>query len=380
MRRIGIGIVGCGGIAQSHAAALKELEKEGECTVIGCADLVAEKAQALAQKFEIPNWYADARQLIEHPEVEAITVCTNPPFHVPATLMATALGKHTIVEKPMTMDLAEADRAIEATREANVRFGVIFMRRFWPAAQRARRAIDEGKLGRRLILGDCILKWTRRPSYYGYDPATGAREANHAWRGMWAGENGAALVNQAVHALDMFLWLMAPAGQLETVYGKWANLTHTTVIEAEDNAVAALKWANGALGVMSVSISTDPQLGARITVTGDNGATLSVTEHPEGYFGLNDVWTVPGEEEEMGRLYEQERQEARQHFKPFPICHMWQLLDFLAAIRDGRDPQVTGEEGRRSIELIEALRLSTDSGAEVKLPLHTSTWVPPTRR
>src|SRR5687767_12420200 len=216
VRRIGIGIVGCGGIAQSHAAALKELEKQGECTVVGCADLVSEKAQAMAEKSEIPDWYADAKQLIEHPEVEAITVCTNPPFHVPATLMATALGKHTIVEKPMTMDLAEADRAIEATRKANVRFGVIFMRRFWPAAQRAREAIDDGKLGR-LILGDCVLKWYRTENYYRSAP----------WRGTWQGENGAALVNQAVHAIDMFLWLMAPAGQLETVYGKWANLTHT---------------------------------------------------------------------------------------------------------------------------------------------------------
>ncbi len=367
-RRIGIGIVGCGGIAQSHAAALKRLEQAGECTVVGCADLVEEKAKGLAEKFELPSWYADARRLIDRPDVEAITVCTNPPFHVPATLMAAERGKHTIVEKPMTMDLAEADRAIEATRKANVRFGVIFMRRFWPGAQRARKAIDDGKLGDRLILGDCILKWTRRQAYY-RDP----------WRGTWAGENGAALVNQAVHALDMFLWLMAPAGQLETVYGKWANLTHP-YIEAEDNAVAALRWANGALGVLSVSISTDPQLGARITVTGDKGATVSVTEHPEGRFGLNDVWTIPGEEEEMGRLYERELQEGREHFKPFPIAHFWQLQDFLAAIREGRDPLVTGEEGRRSIELIEAIRLSTESGAEVKLPLRTSTWVPPTRR
>ena len=379
MRKIGIGIVGCGGIAQSHAAALKQLEQDGECTVVACADLVADKARTLAEKFDIPHHYPDARAVIQHPAVEAITVCTNPPFHVPATLMATALGKHTIVEKPMTMDLAEADKAIEATRKANVRFGVIFMRRFWPAAQRARKAIDDGKLGSRLIVGDCILKWTRRPSYYGYDPATGARDPNHAWRGMWAGENGAALVNQAVHALDMFLWLMAPAGQLQTVYGQWANLTHP-YIEGEDNAVAALKWTNGALGVMSSSISADPQLGARITVTGDNGATISVTEHPEGRFGVNDVWTILGEEEEMKRVYDQDMAEARMHFKPFPICHMWQLQDFLAAIRDGRDPAVTGEEGRRSIELIEAIRLSTDTHSEIQLPLKTSTWLPPTRR
>lgn len=366
MRRIGIGIIGCGGIAHSHAQALKRLEQEGECTVVACADLVAEKAQSLAQEFGIPNWYTDAKQVLDHPDVEAITVCTNPPFHVPAALMAAERGKHCIVEKPMTMDLAEADRAIEATRKADVRFGVIFMRRFWPGAQRAHQAIADGKLGQRLIMGDCLLKWWRPQSYY-----------KDAWRGTWKGEYGAALVNQAVHALDMFLWLMAPAGQLETVYGKWANLTHP-YIEAEDNAVAALRWANGALGVLSVTISTNPQLGARITATGDNGATVSVLEHPEGRFGLNDTWTIPGEEEQMAQLYQKEQAEAQMHFKPFAIAHYWQLQDFLAAIREHRDPQVTGEEGRRSIELIEAIRLSTNSGCEVKLPLRTSTWRPPT--
>jgi UDP-N-acetyl-2-amino-2-deoxyglucuronate dehydrogenase len=357
MRPIGIGIVGCGGIARSHAAALKRLEAEGECTVVGCADLVPEKAQALAAEFGIPSWYADARLLLDHPAVEAITVCTNPPFHVPAALMAAERGKHCIVEKPMAMDLAEADRAIEATRKAGVRFGVIFMRRFWPAAQRARKAIDDGKLGR-LILGDCILKWWRPESYYRAAP----------WRGTWAGENGAALVNQAVHAIDMFLWLMAPAGRLESVFGRWANLTHP-YIEAEDNAVAALRWANGALGVLSVSISTNPQLGARITVSGENGATISVLEHPEGRFGVNDLWTIPGEQEEMQAVLRRDQEEAREHFRPFPICHYWQLQDFLAAIRENRDPAVTGEEGRRSIELITALRRSHETGCEVKLPL-----------
>jgi predicted dehydrogenase len=357
-RRIGIGIVGCGGIARMHATALKALEEEGACTVVGCADIVPEKAQALARDFGIPRWYDDARPLLDQPDVEAITVCTNPPFHTPAALLAAERRKHVIVEKPMAMDLADADRAIEATRRAGVRFGVIFMRRFWPAAQRARKAIDDGKLGR-LILGDCILKWYRGEPYYRSAP----------WRGTWAGENGAVLVNQAVHAIDMFLWLMAPAGRLESVYGRWANLTHP-YIECEDNAVAALRWSNGALGVLSVSISIEPTLGSRITVSGDRGFTVSVLEHPEGRMGVNDVWTIAGEEEEMRAVYERERAAAEHHFRPFPICHKWQLQDFLDAIREGRDPLVTGEEGRRSMELIAALRRSHETGAEVRLPLH----------
>ena len=357
MRRIGIGIVGCGNIARFHAQALKALEAEGACELVGCADIDPERAASLAREFGIPNHWGDARELIEHPGIEAISVCTNPPFHVPATMMATALGKHTIVEKPMTMDLAEADRAIEATRKADVRFGVIFMRRFWPAALRAYEAIKAGKIGRP-ISGDFMFKWYRDESYYRDAP----------WRGTWAGENGAALVNQAVHGIDMYLWLMSAAGPLTSLYGKWANLTHP-YIECEDTAVAALRWENGALGVASVSISTTPTLGSRISITGETGATVSVLEDPEGRMGENDIWTIPGEEAAAAAELARAREAKEEHFSPFPICHKWQLQDFLAAIREHRDPLVTGEEGRRSIEFIQALRESTVTGAEVKLPL-----------
>ena len=357
MRRIGIGIIGCGNIARFHAMALKSLEAEGECELIACADLDGEKAATLAKDHGIPNHYTDARAVIDHPGIEAIAVCTNPPFHLPATLMATAVGKHTIVEKPMTMDLAEADRAIEATRKANVRFGVIFMRRFWPAALRAHEAIKAGKIGRP-ISGDFMFKWHRDESYYRDAP----------WRGTWKGENGAALVNQAVHGIDMYLWLMSAAGPCTSVYGKWANLTHP-YIECEDTAVAALRWENGALGVASVSISTTPTLGSRISITGETGATISVLEDPEGRMGVNDIWTIPGEEASAASELARAREAKEEHFSPFPICHKWQLQDFLAVIREGRDPLVTGEEGRRSIEFINAIRQSTISGSEVRLPL-----------
>ena len=133
--------------------------------------------------------------------------------------------------------------------------------------------------------------------------------------------------------------------------------------------MAALRWANGALGALLVSISTQPTLGSRITISGENGQSLSVLEHPEGRMGVNDIWTIAGEEEAMAAVLRQEQEQPQYHFKPFPICHKWQLQDFLAAIREHRDPAVTGEEGRRPIELIMALRRSHDASAEVRLPL-----------
>jgi len=161
---------------------------------------------------------------------------------------------------------------------------------------------------------------------------------------------------------------MSAAGPCTSVYGKWANLTHP-YIECEDTAVAALRWENGALGVASVSISTTPTLGSRISITGETGATISVLEDPEGRMGVNDIWTIPGEEASAASELALAREAKEEHFSPFPICHKWQLQDFLAAIREGRDPLVTGEEGRRSIEFINAIRQSTISGSEVRLPL-----------
>lgn len=363
MRKVGIGIIGCGNIAQVHAAAVSTLE---EAELVATCDAVEAKARAMAEQHGAARAYTDSRDLLGDPAVEAVLVCTPHPSHCPLAIEAAVAGRHVMVEKPLSVDLRAADEAIAAARRAGVKFGVIFQRRFWPAAQRARQAIADGKLGK-VILGDCIVKWWRPKSYYDRD----------AWRGTWLAEGGGVMVNQAVHAIDMFQWLMGP---VDTVYGQWANLSHP-YIEVEDTAAAVLRFKSGAVGVIETTVSTNPQLGSRIAIHGENGATVGILEHPEGRVGLNDVWTIPGEEEEAKRLLVEEQAAADYMYQARgeiggrlaperrSTYHALQIRDFVQAIVEDREPAVTAEEGRKAVETIMAIYESGRTGQPVKLPL-----------
>ncbi len=171
MEPLGAAVIGLG-VGRRHAEAYAALP---ETRLVAVCDMNPDRAQAVAAELGV-RALTDPAAVFADPAIQVVSVATPHPSHAPLAIAAARAGKHVIVEKPMTMDLAEADRAIEATRKANVRFGVIFMRRFWPGAQRARAAIDAGKLGNQLIMGDCILKWTRRKEYY-----------KDAWRGTWEG-------------------------------------------------------------------------------------------------------------------------------------------------------------------------------------------------
>jgi predicted dehydrogenase len=281
-------------------------------------------------------------------------------------------GRHVIVEKPMSVDLREADAMVECAHRTGRTLGVIFQRRFWPAALRVREAIEEGKLGD-LVSGDCELSWWRTEEYYSRDP----------WRGRWDTEGGGVLCNQGIHALDMFQWYM---GEIDTVYARWANLSHP-YIEVEDNAVAAVTFRSGALGVIRMSTSSRYSR-TRVTVHGSNGASVSVIEEPEGAVGYNDLWSIPGEEAIRDRSYREHVVNGEYIYRPplpreratwytgywykepaEPSYHQVQLQDFVEAIRTGRQPLVSGEEGIKSLELMLAIYQSGRTGLPVQLPL-----------
>jgi predicted dehydrogenase len=192
------------------------------------------------------------------------------------------------------------------------------------------------------------------------------------------------LCNQGIHALDMFQWFM---GDVETVWARWANLTHP-YIEVDDNAVAAVVLRSGALGVIRMT-TTSRYSRTRVTVHGSNGASASVLEEPEGAVGHNDLWTIPGEEsvrEESLREHVERGEYIyqgyvdREHAPTWstgyefkraaePSYHAIQLQDFLRAIQSGGRPLVDGEEGRKSLELMRAIYESSETGQPVRLPL-----------
>jgi predicted dehydrogenase len=247
---------------------------------------------------------------------------------------------------------------VEAAERAGITFGGIFQRRFWPAAQRLRRAIDEGKLGR-LTLGETQVRIWRPREYFARD----------AWRGKWATEGGGALMNQAIHVIDLMQWYMGPVVE---IYAKYGTLQHADFIDVEDTVVATVVFANGALGTIQAATTIKPELGFRVAVHGDSHAYASIWERPEGVEGVIDIWAVDGEEEYVDILAT-----GRSTNPGFPSFHGLQIQEFLQAILAGREPAVTGAEARKALEIILAIYESSRTGRPVALPLDRSLALAP---
>lgn len=345
MDRVRVGLVGCGKIAETHAQGLHSLP---DADFVACCDQDLSRATALATRYGAPHTFDDVGALMRSGLIDAVLVCTPHPAHETVVVAAAAAGVHVLCEKPIAITLGEADRMIEAAQAGGIKFGVIFQRRFWPSAQRIRSAIDGDKIGRP-ILGECAVRIWRGPDYFAMDP----------WRGKWATEGGGVLMNQAVHAIDHFQWFM---GRAVEVVGRIGTLRHGAYIDVEDTAVATVRFENGGLGAIMAASTFQPDFGFRVAIHGDNGAYVSLWERHEGELGINDVWTIPGEESERERwLAEDDGKQG------FPDYHVLQIADFLAAVREDREPAVTGVEARKSLEIILAIYASSRTGMPVSL-------------
>jgi predicted dehydrogenase len=367
MGKLGCAVVGLG-VGRAHVDAYWSLP---ESTLVAVCDEKPERLARVTSQYPVAA-YASFAELLGDDRVEVVSVATPHPSHARLAVEAMERGRHVIVEKPMTVDLEEADAMIECSKRTGRRLGVIFQRRFWPAARRVKQAIEDGKLGRP-VSGECELSWWRTNEYYARDP----------WRGRWSTEGGGVLCNQGIHALDMFQWFL---GEVETVWARWANLSHP-YIEVDDNAVAAVVFRSGALGVIRMTTSSRLSR-TRLTVHGSNGASVSVREEPEGAVGYNDLWTIPGEEsigEESLREHVERGEYIyrglvdQEHAPTWPTgyeykraaepsFHARQLQDFLRSIASGERPLVDGEEGRKSLELMLAIYESSRTGQPVRLP------------
>jgi UDP-N-acetyl-2-amino-2-deoxyglucuronate dehydrogenase len=338
-----VGIVGCGNIARIHAEALSAIEG---AALVACCDSDPARARSLAADFGAEIAAETLCDLFERGQLDAVLICTPHPAHEAVVVAAAEAGVNVLCEKPIAVRLEEADRMIAATDAAGVAFGVIFQRRFWPAAQRMRKAIDDGLLGK-LTFGAAYNHLWRPESYFRAD----------AWRGKWETEGGGVMMNQAVHTVDLLQWFMGPAAE---VYGRIATLRHGAYIDVEDTVAATVVFESGALGSIEALTTIEPDFGFRVAIHGDNGATASVHELPEGTQGVNDLWTFePG-------VGERAAWEAAELGHPgFPSFHHLQIAEFLDAIRVGRQPAVTGRDARNSLAIILGIYESSQTGKPV---------------
>lgn len=359
MQPVRVGLVGCGKIGTIHAAALQSLS---EVEFVAVCDANPERASAFAAQYGARP-FSDLATMLREGGVEAVVIGTPHPLHAAPAIQAAEARVHVLVEKPMAASLADCDAMLAAAKKAGVTLGVISQRRLFEPVMRMRTAIDAGKIGSPALGVFLMYSW-RDADYYRSDP----------WRGKWDTEGGGVLVNQSAHHLDMLLWLMGPAAE---VNGYWANLNHPTV-EVDDTAVATIRFRNGGLGSVIASISQKPGIYAKIHIHGSNGASMGVETDRGATFiagmstiaepPLNDIWTISGEEHRLAEFQAEDRTRfgslnATVHY------HALQIRDFAQAIREGRQPLVTGADGRAVVELFTAIYRSNQERRSIALPL-----------
>lgn len=332
MSAVRVGIIGFGSIGQIHARALARCPS---ARLVAVAGRSAERArQVLAD--EAVAVHADYRDLLARPDVDLVSICTPSGLHAAQALDAIAVGKHVVVEKPLALDLEAGERVVRAARERGVLLSVISQRRFEPQNRYLKQVIASGALGRPL-LAEALVRWFRDRSYY----------AQADWRGTTALDGGA-LMNQAIHVVDLLSWYMGPAAR---VCGATATLVHD--IEAEDTAVAALRFESGALGLIAAATSTPPGLPAELNLFFERG-TVAVHD------AAVTRWEAPG----ISPPPPPEATPGSGSSDPSAIGilgHVRQWQDILAALAEGRDPFVCGEDGLASLRLVLAIYGSSAS-------------------
>jgi UDP-N-acetyl-2-amino-2-deoxyglucuronate dehydrogenase len=344
-----VGIVGCGMIARNHLSALRGIPG---VRVAAVHDIDVARARAFAAEHDVPGAYQDLEEMLGQ-RLDAVTICTPHAAHEAGVLAAARHATHVLCEKPIALDVEQARRMVAATEAAGVRFGVLFQRRFWPAARRIRAALDDGRLGLP-VCGAVVARLNRDADYYA-----------EPWRGRRATEGGGVLMTQAIHHVDLLQWFMGPARR---VTGRCGTLVHRGVIEVEDTAAAIVEFASGGIATIQAGTTFRPGLGAQVWVSDALGRVAGISEYPEGV-GFTDVSTVAGERvlaaggpgRAMGDL---PLAEIHEHLVPF---HRMQVEDFVDAVRRDREPAVTGRDAIRSLEIVTAIYASSRSGAAVEL-------------
>jgi predicted dehydrogenase len=352
----GFGIVGCGMISRFHAKAIADIKG---AAVTACFSQTATSAETFAAEIPGCKPYQDLDAMLADPRVDAISICTPSGAHMEACVAAAQAGKHVVVEKPLDVTLARCDAMIKACEKAGVTLATIFPSRFHQSSQLLKQAIDKGRFGR-MTLGDAYVKWFRTQQYYD----------SGAWRGTWKLDGGGALMNQAIHSLDLLLWFMGP---VEEVTAASATLAHER-IEVEDVVVATLKFKSGALGVIEASTAAFPGELKRIELHGNQG---SASLREEDIVRWEFAKKTKSDEELLARMAGKTNTGGGAA-DPKAIGHHGHtklFQDFLNAIKKGKKPLIDGHEGRRSVEVILAIYKAAETGKAVQLPLlKDPTW------
>lgn len=338
-------IIGCGVIAETHAQALKRLEKEG-LKLYACCDIVPEKADAYAKRHNVGKVYYDDESVLADPEVEVVCVCVPSGTHKDVSEAAARAGKHIVCEKPLEITPERAIDLIKTVRECGVKVQSIHQRRMMPTAIATRKAIQEGKLGR-ICLAEAQLKYYRDQAYY--DSA--------GWRGTWDQDGGGALMNQGVHGVDLVLWMLG--GEIDTIYGKAETLARK--IAVEDTAAAVIQMKDKSLCVIEGATTAYPGFSTTFAFYGEKG---TIVFNDEGvvewkFMDESDAPPCPEAGVAVGG--------SKSNVDITIDGHVALIKDLADAIREDREPVLPPEDAVLAVKVICAIYESTRTGMPVRM-------------
>ena len=346
MERIqGYGVIGCGWVMPSHAVGARSLSDAG-VRLVAMADVDGERARQAAADFEAEAWYTDHRALLARDDIAFVSVCL--PHHLHRTVVVDALraGKHVLCEKPLAMDVGEADEMIAEARSAGRHLGVIFQHRYDPPFRRLHAAAQAGGFGR-VLTAQVFHKSTSR----------GSPVHQSAWRDAWSTVGGGVMLVQGLHFLDIALWCVGP---VESAGGSIATLARPE--EVEDTGSAVLRFRNGALGsFVSTNASESPRL-TRLEIHGTAGAAVVQNGQMMAWHPAADYVERQLDEAEAP-VAPRDRERLN-----FGLGHVLQIRDFVTRIQSGQEPSVTAEDGRHATAVMQAIYESARTGRFVQVP------------
>lgn len=339
---IRVGLIGCGAISTQHLEAISALDA---LQLVGVVSASANRARAVGGRWGVP-WSIHLEDLLERDDLDAVAVASPSGLHPGQALAALRSGRHVIVEKPIALRVADADAIIREGRDRGLTVATISQRRFEPVVRALHAAVEIGALGRlSMIIAEGLY---HRPQSY-YDSA--------AWRGTREFDGGV-LMNQAIHMIDLLRWI---GGPVASVTADVATLGH--VMEAEDTASVSLRFANGTLGTIVATTCANPEFPTELRIYGDHGHVRIAGEEAV-------EWDVPGVAappvvDDHTALTPGTG--TTQTWGTNAIGYLRQYTDFVDAIRSGRPPLVTGEDGRNAVELVTAAYEADRTGCAVLL-------------
>ena len=334
-----VGIIGTGAISYKHAQAYKNIGYD----VTVCTDIHEPSGKKFADQTDA-EFVKTFEEVCRHPKVDYVDLCTFPDFRLQAIEVCAESRKHIQVQKPASTNVETARKMIDVAAKAGILLGVVSQHRFDDSTRFLKRAIAEGRMGK-ILQADAYVKWYRSAEYY-----------SRPIKGSWATEGGGALINQAVHQVDVLLWLMGPVQEL---FGYW-QLGALHKIESEDVVNAMLKYSSGATGVIQAATAFWPGYSERIEIHGTKGTAVITGDKLT-------TWDI---ENDAGDPAPIDRDVSSGASDPMAISltpFERQFLDFGDAIRKGRTPLVSGIDGYRALQVVCGIYTSCREGRKVAI-------------